>query len=78
MMFVRGVVARCTARTQARAGSDKPWRSDRFVEGVIEEMLRAIVGIEIEITRMVRQVEARSESEAAGSHQLLRRVAKAR
>jgi transcriptional regulator len=51
--FVRGVVARLTRANEARAGSDKPWRMTDSSKEYIEEMLRAIVGIEIEITRMV-------------------------
>ena len=51
--FVRGVVARLTRANEARTGSDKPWRMTDSSQEYIEEMLRAIVGIEIEITRMV-------------------------
>ena len=51
--FVRGVVARLTRVNEARAGSDKPWRMTDSSKEYIDEMLTAIVGIEIEITRMV-------------------------
>jgi transcriptional regulator len=51
--FVRGVVARLTRANEARAGSDKPWRMSDSSKEYIDQMLTAIVGIEIEITRMV-------------------------
>jgi len=51
--FVRGVVARLTRANEARAGSEKPWRMTDSSQEYIEEMLRAIVGIEIDITSMV-------------------------
>ena len=51
--FVRGVVARLTRVNEARAGSDKPWRMSDSSKEYIDQMLTAIVGIEIEITRMV-------------------------
>jgi len=51
--FVRGVVARLTRVNEARAGSDKPWRMTDSSQEYIDGMLAAIVGIEIDITRMV-------------------------
>jgi len=51
--FVRGVVARLTRVNEARAGSDKPWRMTDSSKEYIDGMLAAIVGIEIDITRIV-------------------------
>ena len=51
--FVRGVVARLTRVNEARAGSDKPWRMTDSSQEYIDGMLAAIVGIEIDIARMV-------------------------
>jgi transcriptional regulator len=51
--FVRGLVARLTRVNEARAGSEKPWRMTDSSKEYIDAMLAAIVGIEIDITRMV-------------------------
>jgi len=51
--FVRGVVARLTRVNEARTGSDKPWRMTDSSKEYIDGMLAAIVGIEIDITKMV-------------------------
>ena len=51
--FVRGVVARLTRVNEARTGSDKPWRMTDSSKEYIDGMLAAIVGIEIDIIRMV-------------------------
>jgi transcriptional regulator len=51
--FVRGVVARLTRTHEARTGADKPWKMTDASEEYIEQMLAAIVGIEIDITRML-------------------------
>ena len=51
--FVRGLVARLTRSNEARAGSDKPWRMTDSSKEYIDQMLAAIVGIEIEISRIV-------------------------
>jgi transcriptional regulator len=51
--FVRGVVARLTRVNEARTGSEKPWRMTDSSQEYIDAMLAAIVGIEIDITRMV-------------------------
>ena len=51
--FVRGVVARLTRVNEVRAGSDKPWKMTDSSKEYIDQMLTAIVGIEIEITKMV-------------------------
>ena len=51
--FVRGVVARLTRVNEARTGSDKPWKMTDSSKEYIDQMLSAIVGIEIEITQLV-------------------------
>jgi transcriptional regulator len=51
--FVRGVVARLTRRHEARTGAERPWKMTDSAPEYIDGMLAAIVGIEIEITRMV-------------------------
>lgn len=51
--FVRGVVARLTRVNEARTGSDKPWKMTDSSKAYIDQMLSAIVGIEIEITKLV-------------------------
>lgn len=51
--FVRGVVARLTRTHEVRIGSPKPWKMTDSSPEYIAEMISKIVGIEIEITRMV-------------------------
>jgi transcriptional regulator len=51
--FVRGVVARLTRTHEGQAGSPKPWKMTDSSPDYIAQMLANIVGIEIEITRMV-------------------------
>jgi transcriptional regulator len=51
--FVRGVVARLTRANEARTGSDRPWKMTDSSKEYIDQMLTAIVGIEIEIARMI-------------------------
>jgi len=50
--FVRGVVARLTRTHEARAGAEKPWKITDSSPEFIAQMLAAIVGIEIELTRL--------------------------
>jgi transcriptional regulator len=50
--FVRGVVARLTRTHEAQASADKPWKMTDSSPEYIEQMLAAIVGIEIELTRL--------------------------
>src|SRR5690349_19861225 len=50
--FVRGVVARLTAVHEERTGSPKPWKMADSSKEFIDQMLAAVVGIEIAITRM--------------------------
>ena len=51
--FVRGVVGRLTRIHEAQTGAARPWKMSDAPPDYIERMLGAIVGIEIEITRMV-------------------------
>lgn len=51
--FVRGVVARLTRTHEGRLGSPKPWKMTDSSPEYIDQMLSNIVGIEIEITKMV-------------------------
>jgi transcriptional regulator len=50
--FVRGVVARLTAVHEGRTGLPKPWKMTDSPKEFIDQMLAAVVGIEIGITRM--------------------------
>jgi len=51
--FLRGVVARLTRTHELRSGSPKPWKMTDSSPDYIAEMISKIVGIEIEITRMI-------------------------
>ncbi|HJV24374.1 MAG TPA: FMN-binding negative transcriptional regulator [Aromatoleum sp.] len=51
--FVRGVVGRLTRTHEARAGEAKPWKMADSDKDYIDGMLAAIVGIEVEIARIV-------------------------
>lgn len=51
--FVRGVVARLTRTHEGQTGSLRPWKMTDSSPEYIDEMLSAIVGIEIEVTKMV-------------------------
>ena len=51
--FLRGVVARLTRTHEVRAASPRPWKMTDSSPEYIAEMIAKIVGIEIEITRMV-------------------------
>lgn len=73
--FVRGVVARLTRVNEARASSDKPWRMTDAPQDYISQMLTAIVGIEIEITRIVgkwKLSQNREERDRLGAAEALR------
>lgn len=62
--FVRGLVARLTRVHEARAASDPPWKMTDSPKDLIDEMLAAIVGIEIEITRLVGKWKLSQNREA--------------
>ncbi|HEX5515845.1 MAG TPA: FMN-binding negative transcriptional regulator [Gammaproteobacteria bacterium] len=51
--FVRGIVARLTRVHEARTGADRPWKMTDSPKEYIDQLLTAIVGIEIEITKMI-------------------------
>jgi transcriptional regulator len=50
--FVRGIVARLTREHEGRTGDARPWRMSDSDGEYINGMLKAIVGIEIQITRL--------------------------
>lgn len=73
--FVRGVVARLTRVNEARANSDKAWKMTDAPEDYITQMLAAIVGIEIDITRIVgkwKLSQNREERDRLGAAEALR------
>lgn len=51
--FVRGVVARLTREHETRAGQNPPWKMTDSARHYIDQQLRAIVGIEILVDRLV-------------------------
>jgi transcriptional regulator len=51
--FVRSVVARLTRIHEGQTGSPRPWKMTDSSPEYIDQMLSAIVGIEIEVTKMV-------------------------
>jgi transcriptional regulator len=62
--FVRAVVARLTRTHEARAASARPWKMGDAPPDFMEQMLRAIVGIEIEIIRMAAKWKLGQNREA--------------
>lgn len=71
--FVRGVVARLTRAHEARVSADKPWKITDSSPEYIAKMLAAIVGIEIELTRLegkfkLSQNKAASDIEGAAGN----------
>lgn len=51
--YLRGVVARLTRYHEARVGEQRPWRMTDSAPEFIERMISAIVGIEVDIERIV-------------------------
>ena len=51
--FVRGVVARLTRVHEAGTGDARPWKMSDSAPDYIDQLLTMIVGLEVEITRMV-------------------------
>jgi len=51
--FLRGLVARLTRVHEAGTGPERPWKMTDSPKEFIDRMLAAIVGIEVEITRLV-------------------------
>jgi transcriptional regulator len=74
--FVRGVVARLTRTHEARTGSERPWKMTDSSKEYIDQMLSAIVGIEIEITKLVgkwKLSQNREERDRIGAAEELRK-----
>jgi len=61
--FVRGVVARLTRRHEA--SQPVPWKMTDSPRALIDGMLAAIVGLEVEITRLVGKSKLSQNKEAA-------------
>ena len=61
--FVRGVVARLTRKMEA--GETAPWKMGDAPPDFIQTMLQAIVGIEIEVTRLVGKAKLSQDETAA-------------
>jgi transcriptional regulator len=61
--FVRGVVARLTRRMEA--GEPVPWKMGDAPEDFISMMLKAIVGVEIEVTRLAGKAKLSQNKAAA-------------
>jgi transcriptional regulator len=62
--FVRGVVARLTRAHEARTGSPTPWKMTDSAPDYIDQMLANIVGVEIEITKIVGKWKLSQNREA--------------
>ena len=62
--FVRGVVARLTRLHEARAGDAKPWKMSDSSAEYINDMITKIVGIEIEITKVVGKCKLSQNKDA--------------
>jgi transcriptional regulator len=74
--FVRGVVARLTRVNEARTGAERPWKMTDSSKEYIDQMLKAIVGIEIEITKMIgkwKLSQNREERDRVNAAEELRR-----
>ena len=51
--FLRGVVAHLTREHEVRTGQEPPWKMTDAPRDYIDQQLKAIVGIEIRLTRLV-------------------------
>lgn len=51
--FLRGLVARLTREHEARSQQQKPWKMGDAPTDYIDGLLKAIVGLEIEVSRLV-------------------------
>lgn len=51
--FVRAVVARLTRTNETRSGQERPWKMTDSSKDYIDQMINAVVGIEIEIEKIV-------------------------
>lgn len=62
--FVRGVVARLTRTHEAQAAAGTPWKMTDSSPEYISQMLAAIVGIEIQLTRLEGKFKLSQNKEA--------------
>ena len=62
--FVRGVVARLTRKHEGQTGDARPWKMSDSAPEHIDQLLTMIVGIEVEITRMVGKWKLSQNKEA--------------
>lgn len=62
--FLRGLVARLTREHEARSQQQKPWKMGDAPTDYIDGLLRAIVGLEIQITRLVGKYKLGQNREA--------------
>jgi transcriptional regulator len=62
--FVRGVVARLTRTHEARANAQQPWKMTDSAPEYIDQMLANIVGVEVEVTRLVGKWKLSQNREA--------------
>jgi transcriptional regulator len=51
--FVRGLVARLTREHEVRSQQPRPWKMGDAPTNYIDGLLQVIVGLEVEITRLV-------------------------
>lgn len=74
--FVRNVVARLTRIHELRSGLLRPWKMTDSSREYIDEMISKIVGIEIEITKMVgkwKLSQNKEERDRVGAAEQLRK-----
>jgi transcriptional regulator len=62
--FVRGLVARLTREHEARAQQQPAWRMGDSAPDFIDGMLQAIVGLEVQVTRLVGKFKLGQNREA--------------
>lgn len=62
--FVRGLVARLTREQEARSQQPRPWKMGDAPPDYIDSMLKMIVGIEVELTRLVGKYKLGQNREA--------------
>lgn len=62
--FLRGIVARLTRTHEARAGQSPPWRMTDATPEYIAQLLRAIVGLEVRVERIVAKSKLSQNKDA--------------
>ncbi|HZQ73624.1 MAG TPA: FMN-binding negative transcriptional regulator [Burkholderiales bacterium] len=73
--FVRGVVARLTHEHEAGTGDARPWKMTDAPAEYVDQMLKNIVGLEVEVARMVGKFKLsqnRDERDRLGAAEALR------